>query len=90
MKRFFSVKVKAVNTIVRKGKVKRFKGIVGRQSDVKKSDRDTGCWSVYRRFDRSLERLGDRNNGISNLIQQHLGSVSLSLWNVLVFIRENL
>lgn len=33
----FSVKVKAVNTIVRKGKVKRFKGIVGRQSDVKKA-----------------------------------------------------
>ncbi|WP_208439678.1 50S ribosomal protein L23 [Bartonella grahamii] len=33
----FSVKVKAVNTIVRKGKVKRFKGIIGRQSDVKKA-----------------------------------------------------
>ncbi|UTO28941.1 50S ribosomal protein L23 [Bartonella harrusi] len=33
----FSVKVKAVNTIVRKGKVKRFKGIVGRQNDVKKA-----------------------------------------------------
>ncbi|WP_375679489.1 50S ribosomal protein L23 [Bartonella sp. AP7XZML] len=33
----FSVKVKAVNTVVRKGKVKRFKGIVGRQSDVKKA-----------------------------------------------------
>lgn len=31
------MKVKAVNTIVRKGKVKRFKGIVGRQSDVKKA-----------------------------------------------------
>ncbi|MDD9332710.1 MAG: 50S ribosomal protein L23 [Bartonella sp.] len=33
----FSVKVKAVNTIVRKGKMRRFKGIVGRQSDVKKA-----------------------------------------------------
>ena len=33
----FSVKVKAVNTIVRKGKVKRFRGIRGRQSDVKKA-----------------------------------------------------
>ncbi|RAI04215.1 50S ribosomal protein L23 [Acuticoccus sediminis] len=31
----FSVKVTAVNTLVRKGKVKRFKGIKGRQSDVK-------------------------------------------------------
>jgi len=33
----FSVKVKAVNTLVRKGKVKRFKGIIGRQSDMKKA-----------------------------------------------------
>ncbi|MCB1387111.1 MAG: 50S ribosomal protein L23 [Nitratireductor sp.] len=33
----FSVKVKAVNTLVRKGKVKRFRGIKGRQSDMKKA-----------------------------------------------------
>ncbi|WP_455476635.1 50S ribosomal protein L23 [Bartonella sp. B41] len=33
----FGVKVKSVNTIVRKGKIKRFKGIVGRQNDVKKA-----------------------------------------------------
>ncbi|GIL01657.1 MAG: 50S ribosomal protein L23 [Alphaproteobacteria bacterium] len=33
----FGVKVKAVNTLVRKGKVKRFRGTVGRQSDVKKA-----------------------------------------------------
>mgnify|MGYP001793062381 CR=1 FL=1 len=33
----FSVKVKAVNTLVRKGKVKRFRGVMGRQSDVKKA-----------------------------------------------------
>ena len=33
----FSVKVKSVNTLVRKGKVKRFKGIVGKQVDVKKA-----------------------------------------------------
>ncbi|MBO6745420.1 MAG: 50S ribosomal protein L23 [Roseitalea sp.] len=33
----FSVKVKAVNTLVRKGKEKRFRGIKGRQSDVKKA-----------------------------------------------------
>ena len=31
----FKVKVKAVNTLVRKGKVKRFRGTVGRQSDIK-------------------------------------------------------
>jgi large subunit ribosomal protein L23 len=33
----FSVKVKAVNTLVRKGKVKRFRSTIGRQSDVKKA-----------------------------------------------------
>ena len=33
----FGVKVKAVNTMLRKGKVKRFRGIVGKQSDVKKA-----------------------------------------------------
>ena len=33
----FGVKVTAVNTLVRKGKVKRFKGTRGRQSDVKKA-----------------------------------------------------
>jgi large subunit ribosomal protein L23 len=33
----FGVKVMAVNTLVRKGKTKRFRGTVGRQSDVKKA-----------------------------------------------------
>ena len=33
----FSVKVKSVNTLVRKGKVKRFRGRIGKQSDVKKA-----------------------------------------------------
>ncbi|VAV88730.1 LSU ribosomal protein L23p (L23Ae) [hydrothermal vent metagenome] len=33
----FDVEVKAVNTMVRKGKVKRFKGVIGRQIDVKKA-----------------------------------------------------
>ena len=33
----FSVKVKSVNTLVRKGKIKRFRGVAGRQSDVKKA-----------------------------------------------------
>jgi large subunit ribosomal protein L23 len=33
----FGVKVMAVNTLLRKGKVKRFRGTVGRQSDVKKA-----------------------------------------------------
>jgi large subunit ribosomal protein L23 len=33
----FGVKVKSVNTLVRKGKVKRFRNTVGRQSDVKKA-----------------------------------------------------
>ena len=33
----FKVKVKSVNTLVRKGKKKRFRGILGRQSDVKRA-----------------------------------------------------
>ncbi len=33
----FSVKVTAVNTLIRKGKVKRFRGTIGRQGDVKKA-----------------------------------------------------
>jgi large subunit ribosomal protein L23 len=33
----FKVKVTAVNTIVRKGKEKRFRGVKGRTSDVKKA-----------------------------------------------------
>ncbi|EYD73474.1 MULTISPECIES: 50S ribosomal protein L23 [Limimaricola] len=33
----FSVKVKAVNTVVTKGKVKRFRGVIGTRKDVKKA-----------------------------------------------------
>jgi len=33
----FDVKVAAVNTLRRKGKVKRFRGITGKQNDVKKA-----------------------------------------------------
>lgn len=33
----FDVKVKSVNTLINKGKKKRFKGIVGRRADVKKA-----------------------------------------------------
>lgn len=33
----FGVKVTSVNTLVRKGKVKRFRGRIGRQSDQKKA-----------------------------------------------------
>ena len=33
----FKVKVKAVNTIVQKGKTKRFRGIAGKRDDVKKA-----------------------------------------------------
>ena len=33
----FGVKVKSVNTLNRKGKVKRFRGMIGQQSDVKKA-----------------------------------------------------
>lgn len=33
----FDVKVMSVNTLIQKGKTKRFRGIVGRQKDVKKA-----------------------------------------------------
>jgi large subunit ribosomal protein L23 len=33
----FKVKVKAVNTLIRKGKVRRFRGIAGRLSDSKRA-----------------------------------------------------
>jgi len=33
----FNVKVTAVNTLVTKGKVKRFRGVVGKRNDVKKA-----------------------------------------------------
>ena len=33
----FSVKVTAVNTLVRKGKLKRFRGYIGRRNNVKKA-----------------------------------------------------
>ena len=33
----FGVKVKAVNVLNQKGKVKRFRGVIGRRSDVKKA-----------------------------------------------------
>ena len=33
----FGVKVKGVNTLIQKGKTKRFKGVTGRRSDMKKA-----------------------------------------------------
>jgi len=37
VEKLFDVKVKSVNTLVRKGKTKRFRGFAGKQSDVKKA-----------------------------------------------------
>jgi large subunit ribosomal protein L23 len=37
VEKLFNVKVKGVNTLIRKGKVKRFRGHKGQQSDVKKA-----------------------------------------------------
>ena len=37
VEKLFDVKVVSVNTLVRKGKEKRFRGTLGRQSDVKKA-----------------------------------------------------
>jgi large subunit ribosomal protein L23 len=37
IERLFNVKVVAVNTLIRKGKTKRFKGVKGQQGDFKKA-----------------------------------------------------
>lgn len=37
IEKIFSVKVKTVNTILLKGKVKRFKGVLGKRSNTKKA-----------------------------------------------------
>jgi len=37
VEQLFSVKVKAVNTLNRRGKIKRFKGVLGKRSDMKKA-----------------------------------------------------
>jgi large subunit ribosomal protein L23 len=37
VEKLFDVKVLAVNTLIRKGKQKRFRGTLGQQSDVKKA-----------------------------------------------------
>ena len=37
VEKLFDVKVKSVNTLIRKGKVRTFRGSPGRQSDVKKA-----------------------------------------------------
>ena len=37
VEKLFSVKVKAVNIINNKGKVKRFKGVLGKRNDIKKA-----------------------------------------------------
>lgn len=37
VEKLFDVKVESVNTLIRMGKVKRFRGRIGQQSDVKKA-----------------------------------------------------
>ena len=37
IEKIFSVKVKSVNTILHKGKLKRFKGVLGKRSNTKKA-----------------------------------------------------
>ena len=37
VERLFNVKVRAVNTLIRKGKIKKFRGVKGQQSDFKKA-----------------------------------------------------
>lgn len=52
----FNVKVKAVNTTITKGKVKRFRGRPGRRNDVKKAYVDSRRWQCHRRDHGSLSQ----------------------------------
>jgi len=56
----YNVKVTKVNTLITKGKTKRFKGIMGRRVDVKKSNRDFGRRPDDRHHNRSV-REGSEN-----------------------------
>ena len=44
IEKLFSVKVKSVNIINTNGKVKRFKGVLGKRSDIKKRK----IWFIYK------------------------------------------
>jgi large subunit ribosomal protein L23 len=88
----FGVKVKAVNTLVRKGKTKRFRGMIGRQSDVKKAYRDARRRSVDRRLDRSVRAggrppKGNRKMALKHSIRHRPASASWSSLTVRVFIK---
>ena len=54
----FDVKVKAVNTFVRKGKTKMFRGRRGAAERCQESDRDARRRAVDRRHDRTVRRRG--------------------------------
>ena len=57
----FKVKVTSVNTLNRKGKNKRFRGITGKQKSYQESDRDARRGPVDRRDDRPLRRGHGKN-----------------------------
>ena len=54
IEKLFDVKVTAVNTLLRKGKNKVFRGVRGKQQDVEESRRDARGWSPHRCDQRSL------------------------------------
>ena len=49
VEKLFDVKVKSVNTLIRKGKMKVFKGRLGEQQSTKARDRDPGRGPPHRR-----------------------------------------
>ena len=59
VEKLFEVKVEAVNTLVRKGKVKRFRGRHRRAVRRQEGDRDPGRGPQDRRDDGSVRRRGD-------------------------------
>ena len=58
VEKLFDVKVKSVNTVVRKGKVKAFKGTIGTQSPMQARGRDPRRRSPHRRDDGPVRSAG--------------------------------
>ena len=50
----FNVKVEAINTLIVKGKVKRFRGKIGKRRDLKKGIKDLSIFLLLRNFSRTL------------------------------------
>ena len=79
VEKLFNVKVKAVNTLVRKGKMKTFRGIVGSQSDVKKAIVTLEEGHSHRRDDGPLRSSG--RHGTQDISVRHRRACASWCWS---------